>query len=256
LDLKTARTYVAYYRVSTDSQGRSGLGLEAQRQAVHGYIERQGGELASDFTEVESGRNEDRPQLKLALIAARATGAVLVIAKLDRLARNARFLLTIVEGAGDAGVAFCDLPELPPGPVGKFIVTMLAAVAELEAGLISERTKAALVAAKARGVKLGNPSLRAGDAVTARNAARAKSERARAKAADILPYILEARSAGARSLAQISRALEARGVRTPGGRTKWAPAQVARVLSSSARPASGWPAPQNSKVPVTSTFSR
>lgn len=196
-------------------------------------MEREGGTLASAFTEVESGRKTDRPQLALALATCRAKGAVLVIAKLDRLARNARFLLTIVEGAGEAGVAFCDLPQLPPGPVGRFLVTMLAAVAELEAGLISQRTKAALEAAKARGVKLGNPNLRPGTATMARRAAAIKSARAKDKAAEILPFIEQARSAGATSLREIADALMARGIRSPAGRLTWAPSQVARVLSSS-----------------------
>jgi DNA invertase Pin-like site-specific DNA recombinase len=227
----TMATFVAYYRVSTERQGRSGLGLEAQREAVTRHIERDGGALVGEFTEVESGKRNDRPELAKALSEARSTGAVLIIAKLDRLARNARFLLTVVEGAGEAGVLFCDLPQLPPGPVGKFMLTLLAAVAELEAGLISQRTKAALAAAKARGVKLGNPQLRAGTPELAELARQARSELAKARAADVLPYIQAAQRAGARSLAEIAAALEARGVRAPRGGTRWAPAQVARILA-------------------------
>jgi len=112
-----------------------------------------------------------------------------VIAKLDRLARNARFLLHVVEGTGKAGVVFCDLPSVPPGPVGKFLLTQMAAVAELEAGLTSQRTRAALAAAKARGTVLGNPRLRAGTPNQARTAAAAKSAQARARTADVLPYL-------------------------------------------------------------------
>lgn len=226
--------FVAYFRVSTERQGRSGLGLEAQREAVTKHIERERGDLVGDFVEVESGKRNDRPQLAKALAMARAKGAVLIIAKLDRLARNARFLLSVVEGAGEAGVAFCDLPQLPPGPVGKFMVTMLAAVAELEAGMISQRTKAALDAAKARGVKLGNPNLRAGSPLAAKRASKAASVLAKAKAKDVLPYVRAAQKAGATSLAQIAEALEARGVRTPRGGTRWAPAQVSRVLKAAA----------------------
>ena len=96
---------------------------------------------------MESGKRSDRPQLAAALAACRARRATLVIAKIDRLARNARFLLSVVEGSGDAGVVFCDLPALPPGPVGKFMLTQMAAVAELEAGLTSQRTTAALAVA-------------------------------------------------------------------------------------------------------------
>lgn len=224
--------FVAYFRVSTDKQGRSGLGLEDQRATVLRHIASVGGELAGEFLEVESGKRNDRPRLAAALAQARTYGAVLIIAKLDRLARNARFLLSVVEGAGDAGVMFCDMPQLPPGPVGKFMLTQLAAVAELEAGLISQRTRAALQVAKARGVKLGNPRLNAGTAEAAGKAREARQAIARAKAADVLPYVLAARKAGATSLAQIAEALEARGVRTPRGGTRWAPVQVSRVLAS------------------------
>ncbi len=105
----------------------------------------------AEFQEVESGKRADRPQLAAALAACRTRRAVLVIAKLDRLARNARFLLSVVEGSGEAGVVFCDLPSVPAGPIGKFMVTQLAAVAELEAGLTSQRTKAALAVEGARG---------------------------------------------------------------------------------------------------------
>ncbi len=150
--------FVSYLRVSTDSQGRSGLGLDAQRQAVAAHLSAVGGQLVAEFQEIESGKRADRPQLVAALASCRTRRAVLVIAKLDRLARNARFLLSVAEGSGQAGVVFCDLPTVPAGPVGKFLVTQMAAVAELEAGLISQRTRAALAVAKARGVKLGNPN--------------------------------------------------------------------------------------------------
>jgi len=136
--MTTAPAFIAYYRVSTQAQGRSGLGLEAQREAVARHAATLGGQVVQEFTEVESGKRNDRPQLAAALAACRAQGAVLCIAKLDRLARNARFLLSVVEGAGEAGVAFCDLPQLPPGPAGRFMLTMFAAVAELEAGMISQ----------------------------------------------------------------------------------------------------------------------
>ena len=222
--------FVAYYRVSTDRQGRSGLGLQAQRDAVARYVAGAGGTVAAEFEEVESGKRTDRPQLAAALVACRARRAALVIAKLDRLARNARFLLHVVEGTGEAGVVFCDLPSVPAGPVGKFLLTQMAAVAELEAGLISQRTKAALAAAKARGTKLGNPHLRAGSPEHARAAAAIKSLQAKAKAADVAPYIEAARRAGARTLAEIAEALTNRGVPTPAGRASWQPEQVRRVL--------------------------
>ena len=138
--------FVAYLRVSTDSQGRSGLGLEAQRQSVAAHVAQAGGEVVAEFREVESGKRADRPQRAAALASCRTRRAVLVIAKLDRLARNARF--PPVRGGRAAA-----------GPVGKFLVTQMAAVAELEAGLTSQRTRAALAVAKARGVQLGNPPL-------------------------------------------------------------------------------------------------
>jgi len=223
--------FVSYLRVSTERQGRSGLGLEAQREAVSRYLTSAGGTLIEEFCEIESGKRSDRPQLAAALAACRAHRAVLVIAKLDRLARHARFLLSVIEGTGDAGCAFCDVPALPAGPVGKFMLTQLAAVAELEAGLTSQRTKAALAAAKGRGVQLGNPALRAGTPELARAAAAAMAERARKKAAGVLPYIEQARRAGAVTLSELAEALTARGVATPSGRGVWHPAMVSRVIS-------------------------
>lgn len=224
--------FVAYFRVSTDKQGRSGLGLAAQREAVARYVAGQdGGRLLADFEEVESGKRNDRPQLAAALAACRAHRATLVIAKLDRLARNARFLLSVVEGTGEAGVVFCDLPTVPAGPVGKFLVTQMAAVAELEAGLISQRTKAALSAAKARGVALGNPRLRAGTPDQARHAAAMKVEQADARAADLAPILASIRAAGVTTLAGICGALTARGIATPSGRGEWHPASVRRLLA-------------------------
>src|ERR1041384_1417281 len=182
---------IAYYRVSTAAQGRSGLGIEAQKAAVAQYVASKGGLLIHEFTDVESGKRDDRPNLELALAACRQHRATLVVAKLDRLTRNTAFLLTLVEGQGDAGVVFCDLPMLPPGPVGKFFLTVMAAIAELERVFISQGTKSALAAAKARGQKLGNPNLRS----TGASAARKRQAREAARA--VIPYIRAARKAGA-----------------------------------------------------------
>ncbi len=221
--------FVAYYRVSTEQQGRSGLGLEAQRAAVAAHVA--GSRLHAEFEEVESGKRSDRPQLAAALAACRARRATLIIAKLDRLARNARFLLDVVEGCGEGGVLFCDLPQIPSGAVGKFLVTLLAAVAELEAGLISQRTKAALQAAKARGVKLGNPNMQPGTRDLALAATAVRVSYADEHARDVAPYIDAARHAGAASLRQLASALTARGVRAPMGGETWNAGQVRRLIA-------------------------
>ena len=143
--------FVAYYRVSTKDQGQSGLGLEAQRKAVTDWLNGGDWSLVGEFVEVETGTRSDRPQLKLAIEAARRSGAKLIIAKLDRLARNVAFISTLMES--DVEFVALDCPT-----ANKFTLHILAAVAEHEAQLISQRTKAALEAAKARGVKLGNPN--------------------------------------------------------------------------------------------------
>jgi len=217
-------TFVAYYRVSTDKQGRSGLGLEAQRAAVEAHVSGARGKVAAEFVEIESGRKKDRPQLAAALATARAHRAVLVIAKLDRLARNVHF----VSGLMESGVEFvaADMPT-----VNRLTVYILAAVAEEEARMISARTKAALAAAKARGVRLGNPNLAAGSPAQARAANAVKTGRAQVRAADVLPFIEQARRAGAITLQQFADALAARGVPTPSGRGgRWHPVQVARIV--------------------------
>ena len=230
------RTYVAYARVSTQQQGRSGLGLEAQETAIRAFLKPGDRLLAPIYVEVESGRRADRPKLAEALARCRATGATLLVAKLDRLARNARFLLSVVEGTGEAGVVFLDLPNLPAGPVGKFMLTQMAAVAELEAGLISQRTKAALTAAKARGVKLGAPqgtqppataeSSRSGAQASAEVRSRAATHHANA----VLPAIEELRASGATSLHALAAGLNEMGVPTPRGGA-WTATAVRRALA-------------------------
>jgi DNA invertase Pin-like site-specific DNA recombinase len=152
------------------------------------------------------------------------------VAKLDRLARNALFLLTVAEGSGEAGVVFCDLPQLPPGPMGKFFLTLMAAVAELEAGLISQRTKAALQAAKARGVRLGGHRITSGDPRAASAGRKTQSERSRQRAADVMPFIEAAKRAGCESLRDIAAALTARGIQPPSGGAQWYAAQVRRAI--------------------------
>lgn len=218
--------FIAYFRVSTAQQGRSGLGLDAQRQAVALFLNGGAWRLVGEFTEIESGRHNDRPQLAKALAACKMTGATLVVAKLDRLARNARFLLSVVEGSGDGGVVFCDLPSVPAGPVGKFLLTQMAAVAELEAGLIGQRTRAALQAAKARGTVLGG--WRGGPKVDPEAGRRALAERADRFAEAVGPIALALRAEG-RSLRGIGAELTTRGIRTPRG-GQWSAAAVRAVL--------------------------
>jgi len=144
--------FIAYYRVSTDKQGRSGLGLDAQRDTVLGFLNSGDWRLIDEFVEVESGRSSERPQLARALTRCRVTRATLVVANVSRLTRSVAFLSRLLEAGVE--VRFCDLPQIE-GPTGKFMLQQMAAVAELEAGLIGDRTRKALAAAKARGVKLG-----------------------------------------------------------------------------------------------------
>jgi DNA invertase Pin-like site-specific DNA recombinase len=146
-EMKKEIKYVAYLRVSTDAQGKSGLGLEAQRKAIADFVKHEA-LIVAEFVEVESGKKNDRPQLAKALAMAKQAKCVLLIAKLDRLARNVAFIANLLDSNVD--VVAADMPE-----ANRFMFHVMAAVAEQEAVAISERTKAALRAAKARGVKLG-----------------------------------------------------------------------------------------------------
>ncbi len=209
--------------------------MDAQRQAVAAHLAQHGGELLAEFQEIESGRTAARPQLAAALACCRTRRAALLVAKLDRLARDAPFLLNLVEGAGEAGVVFCDLPQVPPGPMGRFLLTQMAAVAELEAGLVGQRTRAALAAAKACGARLGNPQLRPGTPAAAGVARVAHAELAQARSAELRTVLDGLRAEGAvseeASLRQVAAALEARGVRAPQGGVRWSAAQVRRMLA-------------------------
>ena len=209
--------FVSYYRVSTDRQGRSGLGLDAQKEAVQQRLNGGRWQLVAEFVEIESGKRAKRPQLDAALAACKKHKAKLVVAKLDRLSRNVSFLLKLIDSGVE--VLFADLPELN-GAMGRFMLTTMASVAELEAGLISERTKAALKAAKARGVKLG----RHGAEVLA---PRFKAE-ARQRAMELEPVITELKGKGL-SLARIAGELNKRKVATPRG-GKWDHSSVGNVL--------------------------
>ena len=145
---KNSEQYVSYLRVSTQKQGYSGLGLEAQKEIIKNYLHDK--TPIAEFTEIESGRKTDRPKLKEALTQCRTTGATLIVAKLDRLARNVSFLSNLLES--DVEIVFCDFPQ-----ANKMVLHILAAISQYEAELTAQRTKAALQAKKARGAKLGNP---------------------------------------------------------------------------------------------------
>jgi DNA invertase Pin-like site-specific DNA recombinase len=211
--------FVAYFRVSTDRQGRSGLGLDAQRQAVMSYLNGGRWTLVAEFTEVESGKRDDnRPQLAAAIAACKKQKARLVIAKLDRLSRNLAFIAALME----SGVEFVavDNPHM-----NKLTIHILAAVAEHEREMISERTKAALAAAKARGKVLGNPDM---PEISKRGVAALKAN-ARRFAANVRPIIEEIMRAGATSHNAIAAKLNERNVRTARGGV-WTHVQVGAIL--------------------------
>lgn len=216
---------VAYYRVSTAEQGRSGLGLEAQQGAVRAMCERRGWTVIAEFTEVESGKRSDRPELEAALRRTKVSGAVLCIAKLDRLSRSVAFLATLQ----DSGARFvaADMPE-----ADETMVHVMAAFAQRERKAISARTREALAAAKARGTKLGNPNGAAALLAAGRgNGAAVAARKATADgfAQDRLQDVREVRQAGAQSLREIAAGLNARGVTTPNG-GPWHPTSVKRLL--------------------------
>ncbi|WP_343546589.1 recombinase family protein [Sphingobium yanoikuyae] len=214
--------FIAYYRVSTRKQGNSGLGLDAQRAAVATMSD---APLLAEFTEVESGRDNDRPQLKAAMDYASLTGATLLVAKLDRLSRNAAFLNQLIDS--QVPIRFADMPF-----ADRFMVGMMAQVAQWEAEQISKRTKEALAAAKAKGTKLG------GDrgnitAIAARGRAASacmRTEAAQARAALVMPHIDAARASGCVSLREIAAYLNDRHITTARGGV-WYAASVAKLLS-------------------------
>jgi DNA invertase Pin-like site-specific DNA recombinase len=223
--------FISYLRVSTDKQGRSGLGVEAQRAAVDSYLNGGRWTLVAEYVETESGRRSDRRQLAKALAHAKAIGATVVFAKLDRLTRNVDLLRSLV--ASDVDLVFCDLPHVPAGAMGRFLLTQMASVAELEAGLTSERTKAALAAAKARGTKLGNPNgARAlkGKQVGNKQAVAAVKANAEYRAANLKGIVDDLRSQGIKSVRTLATELNARSILTPRGGA-WHPTSVARLLA-------------------------
>jgi DNA invertase Pin-like site-specific DNA recombinase len=216
------RQFIAYLRVSTARQGRSGLGLEAQRAALNAFAEREGFEIVAEFVEVETGKGDDalerRPRLRAALAQARRLRCQVAVAKLDRLSRDVHFI---------SGLMVHKVPFLVAelgADADPFMLHLFAALAEKERALISARTKAALRAAKARGQVLGNPRL---------DEARAAAQASIAAAADVnamrlAPVLREVENAGATSLRQIAAALDARGVPSATG-GRWSPQAVANL---------------------------
>lgn len=221
---------VAYYRVSTSKQGKSGLGLEAQKEAVTQHAAANGCEIINEFMEVESGKDNNRPKLAEAIDLCEITGARLTIAKLDRLSRNVAFLSGLME----TKVKFtaCDNPEAT-----ELTIHILAAVAQAERKAISERTKSALQAAKARGQVLGNPRLAEARAKIDVKAATQKGTQARveasiARAGKVMKVIDKARQNGAHTLQNIADYLnDETAIRTPRG-SIWTRGAVKRVIDS------------------------
>jgi DNA invertase Pin-like site-specific DNA recombinase len=214
----TMSKFVAYYRVSTDRQGQSGLGLDAQRAAVAKHIGT--AELSAEFTEVESGRKNDREQLAAALATAKRTKSMLVIAKLDRLARNVHFISGLLE----SGVPFvcADMPE-----ADRTFLQMMAVFAEWEARKISDRTKAALAQVKAQGRSLGCPTPQIGSAIGVAKI-QAKADKYAERVGPIVRDIIT--KSGADTMRDIAAALQARGVATPRGNINWNASQVSNLL--------------------------
>lgn len=222
---------ISYLRVSTKRQGQSGLGIEAQRAAVEAHAKVLGAKIDGEYLEVETGKRSDRPELAKALAHAKRTKAILVVAKLDRLARNVAFTSAVMESSVD--FVACDNPH-----ANRLTIHILAAVAEDEAVRISERTKAALAAAKRRGVKLGSArpnhwkgheDRRQAGAIAGGHAAAEVHRRAANESyADLYPIVKESRAKG-QSLQAIANDLNDQGHTTRQGKS-WNPMQVSRVL--------------------------
>jgi DNA invertase Pin-like site-specific DNA recombinase len=215
--------FIAYFRVSTGKQERSGLGLEAQQRDVSAFVRQRGGELLAEYQDIESGKNDERPELERAMRHCRVTGAELLIAKLDRLSRNATFIGQLMQ-AGIVRFRAADMPD-----AGELETKVLALFAESERKAIGARTKAALASAKARGVKLGNPQNLRNQQAGSIHGNQRKTELANSRAADVGFYVREAQASGIESLRGIAGYLNARHMFAPRG-GKWTPTQVARLL--------------------------
>jgi len=226
--------FVSYLRVSTKVQGQSGLGIEGQREAVAGYLNGGSWQHVGEFVEVESGRNSERRQLENALALCRAHRAALIVSKVDRLTRSVAFMSKLLESGVE--IRFVDLPAIE-GPTGRFLLQNMVSVAELEAGMISARTKAALATAKARGTRLGGFRGRAGTAEDCANARRVRSSKAVDDALALAPIIARLDPTGSLSLRALAAKLTAERLPTPANGKVWTATTVARVKAKMARAA-------------------
>ena len=210
--------FVCYYRVSTTQQGVSGLGLDAQQESVRNHIGAVQGTIVAEFTEVESGKVNERPILNQAIELCRRTGATLLVANLSRLSRNLHFVTTLQQSK--VNFVAVDNPHATP-----FLIHILVAVAELERTMISARTKAALESAKRRGTKLGNPNFTA-SLGRARECRRIQSHQ---RFEQLVPVVRELQGSGLNSLKDLAVGLNRRGFKTPNG-CQFTPTQVHRIL--------------------------
>lgn len=221
-----SRKFVAYFRVSTKRQGESGLGLDAQRDAIARHVRND--LIVAEFTEVESGKRCNRPELTKAIDHCRLTGATLIVGKWDRLARDMAFTATLMRS--DIELVAADNPHAT-----RLTLHILAAVAEHEGEMISTRIREALGAAKTRGVRLGGarPGMRHFDKVDVERSVAVRQAAAQAHAARVMPVIEQMRATGTASLRELADGLNAAGVTSPRGHS-WAPTTVARVLKRAA----------------------
>ena len=214
-------SFISYLRVSTQQQAESGLGIEAQRAAIANHVK---GDVIAEFVETESGKRNDRPQLAAALAACRRHRAVLVVGKLDRLARNVGFITRLME----SGVEFvaADNPN-----ANKLTIHILSAIAEHEREMISARTKAALAQAKARGTVLGNPRLSECRNTNTRAATAARAKARAGADEDLRQIVADARACGETSIRSIAEWLTLAGVPTPRGGCEWSFESTRRLMA-------------------------
>ena len=219
------KRFIAYYRVSTQKQKQSGLGLEGQRQTVNNYVQSEDGVILDEFSDTESGNNNNRPALTSAIERCKLTNSILVIAKLDRLSRNVAFLASLIES--DINFVCCDNPT-----ANKLTIHILAAVAEEERRLISERTKQALKQAKKRGVRLGTNNLPNSDKHSALHARQSNIEKASKFNSQILKLLQDVNHLSMRKQASY---LNERNIKTRRN-CNWSPSSISRLYLASKVP--------------------